>query len=277
MAKISNALLWAIASLFWCLLLPGGAQAANHIYDDQWTFDNGMLKSCDGIPPNAAFKGTLTLLRRIDCELPTSIAIVGDTVIRSHSDIDTTNLAFDVMPGAHVIFSAPTVTLKRSELMKKDRVGILSVHGTVEFQVQGWVSSHLDGSLTDQYGVMSFGHDGYLRSTKVGSVHYTLDSIIAANPAAADTIDDFDVVVSELPQDPVLRGDLTTRHLASLASDGDAESTTTNTVVPAIAGKEEAAEETASSVLPPISAPSAPDVEDGPDADCLRTLDGHNH
>lgn len=69
--KIANALLWVVATLFGCMLLPGEAQRANHVYDEQWTYANGVVKSCEAIPPDATFKGTLTLLRKIECQVPT--------------------------------------------------------------------------------------------------------------------------------------------------------------------------------------------------------------
>lgn len=42
-----------------------------------------------------------------------SIIINGDTVIRSDSGINMTNVLIYVEMGAHLVFNAPTVTLRR--------------------------------------------------------------------------------------------------------------------------------------------------------------------
>lgn len=40
----------------------------------------------------------------------------GDTVVKAPAGMDTTNLAFMSAPNVHVVFSAPIVTLKRTEV-----------------------------------------------------------------------------------------------------------------------------------------------------------------
>ena len=45
-----------------------------------------------------------------------ALSFEGDTVIKAPAGIDTTNLLFVTLPDVRAVFSAPTVTLKRTQV-----------------------------------------------------------------------------------------------------------------------------------------------------------------
>lgn len=65
--------------------------------------------------PATKFNARSNFCRQLRCCRTQAISFEGDTVVYAPAGIDTTNLLFVTLPDVRVVFSAPTVTLKRNQ------------------------------------------------------------------------------------------------------------------------------------------------------------------
>eukprot|EP00752_Nemacystus_decipiens_P016725 g14963.t1 len=147
------------------------------------------INSCLDIPAEDAYfgGGIITIAGDVICREPTFVELTGSTVIRSDEDMLTRNVFWIVHERATVIFSAPTVILSRSKKYEVEDAPMLMVAPTaaVRFNVHGWVPAFAKGTPRDEKGLAEPALGGST-APLFGTLHYSGNAIMAANPMADD-------------------------------------------------------------------------------------------